>query len=343
MTKRVVRSLPPLRRLPADLIATVLTLFTLDLVVLLPTTQGSSIRVVLATAGFLLIPGYALTAALFPRSSRSTYAIDDEEMSISRDASRYPYEWNIGGVARLAVSFGTSVAIICLIGLLLNHTEWGIQLVPILLLLNLSTIAAVGVAVVRRRLLPEADRFSVSYRDWLTSCRATFFEPASRTDGLLNILLVLGVLLAVASVGYALAMPKQGEAITEFYLMTRNDNGETTLADYPTEFNVGEGEELVLAISNHERKTESYEVVVMQQQAGFVGNNTSRRLQERELDRIHITLRNNETWIRDYRVRPTMSGERQRLVFLLYRDAAPADPTVENAYRKTILRVNVST
>jgi uncharacterized membrane protein len=67
------------------------------------------------------------------------------------------------------------------------------------------------------------ERFEVPYRSWVASGRAELFAPETRLDGALNVLLTVSIFLAIGSVGYAVAVPKQGEAFTEFYLLTENE------------------------------------------------------------------------------------------------------------------------
>lgn len=74
------------------------------------------LRYVLGTLFVLFLPGYALVEALYPRG---------DELS--------PLE-------RLALSIGLSLAVVPLVGLVLNYTPWGIRLVPVI-----SALAAVTV------------------------------------------------------------------------------------------------------------------------------------------------------------------------------------------------------
>jgi len=83
------------------------------------------------------LPGYSLIAALFPR----------------RD--------DLDGIERIALSFGLSIAVVPLLGLGLNYTQYGIRLVPILAVLSVFTVSLAVIAGVRRCWLPEADRFVV--------------------------------------------------------------------------------------------------------------------------------------------------------------------------------------
>lgn len=83
-------------------------------------------RYVLGTLLVLYMPGMALIEALYPK---------EEELS--------PLE-------RLALSIGLSLAVVPLIGLVLNYTPWGIRLNPILASLTLYTAATLALAAYRK-------------------------------------------------------------------------------------------------------------------------------------------------------------------------------------------------
>ncbi len=83
-------------------------------------------RYVLGTLFVLYMPGMALIEALYPR---------EEELS--------PLE-------RLALSIGLSLAVVPLIGLVLNYTPWGIRLNPILASLTMFTAAMLALAAYRK-------------------------------------------------------------------------------------------------------------------------------------------------------------------------------------------------
>jgi uncharacterized membrane protein len=72
-----------------------------------------AMRIILGLPSVLFFPGYTLMAALYPRKS------------------------SIKSVERLALSVGLSVAIVPLLGLILNYLPWGIRLYPILISLSL--------------------------------------------------------------------------------------------------------------------------------------------------------------------------------------------------------------
>lgn len=99
-------------------------------------TSGG-LRIALGLLFVLFFPGYTLLSALFPKQ-------DD-----------------LDGIARVALSFGLSIAVVPLIGLVLNFTPWGIRLYPILISVTLFILAASGVAWYRQRRLAPAQRFRV--------------------------------------------------------------------------------------------------------------------------------------------------------------------------------------
>lgn len=335
----VWRLLPPqLRSLPADLAAVLgITLLT-DLVVLLPIVRDTSLRVVLGLPFILFLPGYAFVAALFPDRGPNRGSKRTEGPSSGRISGRRGIDY----IERIALSFGLSIATVPLLGLGLNYTPWGIRVAPILLTVSLFTLVMAAIAVHRRNELPPEDRFRVPYNRWASSLRSDVFDPETRTDAAVNLLLVVSIVLAVASVGYALTVPDQGEAFTEFYLLTETEDGELVASGYPTEFAPGESKPVVIGIGNREHEPTAYTIVVKLERVRF-GNNTTTVHESRELDRFRTPrIASNETWERRYTITPSLVGNRLRLVFLLYIDSAPQTATIENAYRETHLWINVT-
>ena len=60
------------------------------------------------------------------------------------------------------------------------------------------------------------------------------------------------------------------------------------------------------------------------------------------MDSYSVTLAANETARQERVLTPTLTGDRLRMVFLLYRGDPPTDPRVDNAYRWVHLNVNVT-
>jgi uncharacterized membrane protein len=83
-------------------------------------------RWILGSVFVLFIPGYVAVEALFP---------EGRELDL---------------LERLALSVGLSLALVPLVGLLLNYTPWGIRLTPIVISLFIVTVGLSLVGFVRR-------------------------------------------------------------------------------------------------------------------------------------------------------------------------------------------------
>jgi hypothetical protein len=92
----------------------------------------SIFRIALGTVFILWLPGYSFAKALFP-----------QQMPI-RDGAR-----NLDSIERIALSLGMSLALVPIVGLVLNFTPWGIRLAPIVLSLLALTLVFATVAVTR--------------------------------------------------------------------------------------------------------------------------------------------------------------------------------------------------
>jgi uncharacterized membrane protein len=359
MGSREFRLLLPtgLRHLPADLAA--VTLFTLATVgvVFGPWISETPLRLLVGLPFVLFLPGYAFVSALFPEAGGDA---DEAEEAATADAtatdSRFGVDTarsGIDGIERLALSFGTSLAIVPLLGLALNFTPWGIRLTPIMVTVGGFTLGATAVAARRRATVPVDERFSVPYRSWIDTGRNELLHPETRADSALNILLVVSVLLALGSVSYAVAVPPEGEQFSELYLLTEDDDGELVADGYPSELVAGEPTPLVVGIGNNQQESTEYTVVVQLQRVEAVGgenqsasgepvNATETQVVDRErMNEFSTQLEHNETWQQEHELRPTMTGENLRVQYLLYTGEPPAEPTADTAYRTVHLWVDV--
>lgn len=171
------------------------------------------------------------------------------------------------------------------------------------------------------------------------------FDPADRggrSITLTQVVVVVGLVLAVVSIGYAVTVPQENDQSTAFFLLTKNETGGLVAKDYPTEFSCGESEGLVVGITNHEQEFTEYTTVVELQRVQYDDSRTnSTVLDERELHRFRASVPNNETRYVTYDATPTLVGETLRLVFLLYKGTVPDEPTTTNAYRSLHLDVSV--
>jgi len=334
----------PVRTLPADL-TTVLALVALtNLAVFLPVVNDSPLRVVVGLVFVLFVPGYAFIAALFPEAGEppTTDGTDAEPPDGNGLQDR-----GIDGIERTALSFGLSIAIVPLIGLALNFTPFGIRLVPILVAISAFTVGATVVATLRRRELPESERFRVPYRAWYAAGTAEVTDPDSTVDAALNVALAVAILLATTSVVYAVAVPQQGEQFTEFYVLTEGEDGDLVAADYPEELAANDPASIHVGVENNEYETVDYTVVVQLQAVDTAGNQST-VTDRAPLDQFSVTVAHNESDIQertlelDDSTAEEFAGPDRRVKFLLYRGAPPAEPTADEAYRDLHLWVEVS-
>jgi uncharacterized membrane protein len=109
------------------------------------------LRYVLGTIFVLWLPGYAFIKMLYPQNLPFAKA-----QAHSLDTS----EKGLDAIERIALSLGMSIALVPIIGLLLNYTPWGIRLTPIVLsLLALTTIfATIGIIREHQTKAPQKSR-----------------------------------------------------------------------------------------------------------------------------------------------------------------------------------------
>ncbi|GAB3673296.1 DUF1616 domain-containing protein [Halopiger thermotolerans] len=333
------------RRLPADLAAAVVVTGLVNGAVFVPVLRATPLRIPLGLVFVLFVPGYVSVAALFPEDGTAIAA--SATSGPSRETSwglSLLHRSGIDRLERVALSFGGSLAVVPLIGLALNFTPWGIRLLPIMLALTGFTIGMTAIAVVRRRRLPEEDRFRVPYREWYRAGRSELFESPSRRGTILNVLLVASVVLAAGTVSFAVVVSQESEQYSAVYLLSETEDGELIADNYSTEFSPGESHPITVGVDNHEYETINYTVVLLEQAVTVDGNETIVERQ-RELDRFETRLAHNETWRHRHRLEPTMTAENTRFVWLLYpggSDAVPADPSIATAEYHVHLWVDVA-
>lgn len=196
----------------------------------------SLFRKLLGIPYVLFLPGYNLTAALFPRDPNQT---EEEKNNDGKDENN-----GLSWLERIAFSFGLSLAVVPLIGLGLNYTPWGIRLIPVLvatyLFLSLTGIAT----VLYRRHLPKEERLTITFKYDLDT-------PAS-------IALIISIVIVSSGIYYVTTTPRQGEQFTEFYILGPGGK----MADYPTNLTVGQQGNVTIGIKNHEYEEVPYRVEV---------------------------------------------------------------------------------
>ena len=210
------------------------TLVTLA-AIYLPVVNETFLRSAFGLGMVLFVPGYALIAALFSGKKDITV------------------------IERVALSFGLSIAVTPLIGLALNFTPWGIQLDSIAICLAAFTFLGVIAAIYRRRELRPEERFPVDFLNAYRAVKVGLFPVGEgRADRTLTFLLLLAILTSLAAFVYVIAVPNEGEKLTEFYLLGPDGKAE----GYPEQFRLGDAKPIVVGLANHEYRNVTYDLIV---------------------------------------------------------------------------------
>jgi len=198
-----------------------INVISIILIIFIALLPSNVLRIVLGLPFILFFTGYTLLSALFPR----------------RD--------ELSGVSRVALSFGLSIAITSLIGLVANYTPWGIGLYPVLVGVAVFIFLTSVVAWYRCSRLSHGEslgaEIKIDFSQWKT---------ISVWNKALSILLVVLILGSIGTLAYAIVTPKQAEEFTEFYLLGPNGEAE----GYPAELSMGETGKVILGIVNHENE-----------------------------------------------------------------------------------------
>jgi uncharacterized membrane protein len=183
------------------------------------------LRLPMALAYVLFLPGYCLTIALFPCQ-------DD-----------------IGGHERLALSLGLSATWVPFLAYLVDKLPWGLQLWPIALGQLFAIILFAGFAIWRRSRV-SVDRAYVPRRWQLIPWWSSLSEAQKR----ISLIALMIVSLTLLSGVWIWLVPGPADEITEFYIL-----GEGGLAEsYPREAKVGEPVSVTMGLANRERKSLTY-------------------------------------------------------------------------------------
>lgn len=257
-----------------DLLVVIITSVVL---VLLAILGEGVVRIALGLIFVLFFPGYTLIAALFPKQG------------------------DLGGAQRIALSLGISIAVVPLIGLILNYTPWGIRLYPTLVSIFVFIAITAGIAWYRRRRLPQEQRFEVKFRPVLTWLSGIWSRQRG-WDRILSVLLVLAILGTIGTLVYMVQVPKIEEEFTEFYILGQEGKAE----NYPEELALGEKAEVTLVIVNHERESTTYKVEI--------------KINAEKVEELGpITLVPEGKWEKEVSFAARRTGENQKVEFQLYK------------------------
>ncbi len=277
----------------------------------------------LAMAGFLLamnvgnlfaillvffVPGYVTVAALFPAAGE--------------------IDW----IERVALSVGVSLAVVPLLGLLLNFTALGISFTPIVGIVLVFTVLVCIAAYWRRMRLLEERRLSatlvIGLPDW---------KENGLLDSILTIALVGSIAVAAGTIAYVVTTPPPRERFTQFYILGPGGNA----SGYPTNLTPAEPGTVIVGIVNHESVSVNYTIRIDLVGVRIVYNATSGFNETVEVNRtmwsmFNVTLADGRNWTQPYTFRINAPGL-WKVQFILFKDG-----DLSSAYQKLKLPVRVT-
>lgn len=256
----------------------------------------------------LFVPGYVLVAALFPGNKE--------------------LDW----IERIALSLGLGIAIIPLLGLLLNFSPLGIRFAPIAVTLAAFTVGVGYAAYWRRMRLPVGRRLSATF-----SLPRPTWMGYSFIEKLLTIALITSVVVAAATLAYVILAPRPGDRFTEFFILGPSGNA----TGYPTKLNVSQPGNVILGIANYESTNVTYTIRVDLVGVRLAYNSTTGLNQTVEVNRttwswINVTCARGQRWSQPYTFSIRFVGL-WKVQFLLFKNGDFSSP-----YRELRLYVRVS-
>ena len=220
-------------------------------------------------------------------------------------AALFPRKESLNDIERVALSFGLSIVVVPLIGLALNYTPWGIRLYPILISLFIFIFTMSVIGWFRNRKLLEEERIALHLNLKFPSLFHLWSSQSLR-DKIITVVLAIFVIGAIGTLVYIIRQPRNVEKFTEFYIL--NDAGK--VENYPGTIIAGQSAKVILGVINHENEATPYRIEIT------LGGKNVRRIEP-------FTLNAEQKQEQEITITPAETGERQKLVFLLYKDDSP--------------------
>ena len=225
-----------------------------------------------------------------------------------------------------------SLAVVPLLGLLLNATPWGIRLASIVVAIVFFTVGVGYVAYVRRMRLAPDLRLGGTLDIGLPAWR-----KLSLLDKSLTIALCASIVVAGGTLAYVIVTRPLGETFTEFYILGPAGNA----SGYPAALNVSQTGTVIVGIANHESRTVNYVIRIDLVGVRLVYNATSGFNETVDVNRttsspFNVTLANGQNWTKPYTFQINNTGLWKVQFFLL------KDGDLTSVYRELHLFVRVT-
>lgn len=278
---------------------------------------GSRLRLAAALPLVFFLPGYALTAALFPASARGGRGWASLRSSDNGTDRRRP--GGIDTAERLACALALSVVIVPVAVIALAPTA-GLATGTVAGGLAGTTAVLAQVGVLRRLRVPEGERYTVSARGTFRRLRGEGGTLATASV----LVLVAGVVAAALALGAGLIAPQPAGGFTELGLYTEEEDGDLVADGFPDGVEPDGSVPIVVTVENREGEARNYTVVVEEHRIedGTVGNRTP-------LNDTSLALEDGERETTNWTVTPTAQAGTVRIAVLLYEGGSSVGSDVE--------------
>ncbi len=261
-------------------LVTILSIYT-------PPLDTTVVRLILVFVMVMLMPGYAMMAAIFPGKAE------------------------IGFAERTVLSIVLSIVMVPLMGFALNFTTWGIRLNDMVISITVFIVLFSAVAVWRRRKIPTEEYADIIKQ--LNILLTGIFSTSNRKlDKVLTVFVFVAILMMAGTLAYYAIAPMPGEQFTEFYVLGMDGKA----ANYSMNYYLGDEKPVIVGIANHELRNVTYDLAITLSD----GTNNSTLYSER------VTLSDNQTMEKAISIKPNLLGDHLKLEFKLYKDGDLSSP-----------------
>lgn len=194
------------------------------------TTILAPLRLLFGLVYVCYVPGYCLTAALFPRRN------------------------DLSEIERLGLNLGLSIATVPVLAVVLDQSPWGLELWPIMM----SEISFTGLCMlvaIGRRIRTEDDQVYAPELRWYPR---RWWKSLPTFEQRLYQLVAGTLLVAGLCATWILLVPSSDANMTEFYMLGENGRAE----DYPRQAAPGQTLMVTAGIDNQERTSGQYRIEV---------------------------------------------------------------------------------
>jgi len=229
------------RKYKTDIVLAFLMAFLgLAFAVALP--DGNILRIVFGIAMLTFVPGYSLVSALWPKAM---LAGGTENSQQNPDAA------SIDNLERIALSFGLSIALLSITGLILHFAGPGITLESTLASNIILIVIFLSLALFRRSRIPyeEVYRIGIDFDGRM---------PQDRTERLITVAIGISLVLAGITLAYSITIPGVESHYSSLYILDSN----ATAQDYPDVMNISSNGTVIVGISCNEHATTQYTLLV---------------------------------------------------------------------------------